>query len=46
MTRVAYLEAAENHDGPLLTHLIGVNQPISRTRKRFSAPHPAQLTCI
>src|SRR5262245_34553172 len=44
--RVAYLLAADNVSGPVLTRLRGVNQPVIRTGNEFSSPRPALLASI
>ena len=43
---VAYLGPADIYSKPLLTPLIGVDQPVIRTRNRFSTLQPTQLTSI
>jgi transposase len=42
---VAYLLAADNSIGPLLSHLSEVNQPVARSRIGFSAPRSRLLAC-
>jgi hypothetical protein len=42
----AYLLAADKYSRPLASRLIGVNQPVIRTRNGFSTLHPTQLVCI
>jgi hypothetical protein len=44
--RVAYPLAADNVLGLLPCRLRGVNQPVMRTRNRFSRPRPALLACL
>ena len=44
--RVAYPLAADNVLGLLPCRLRGVNQPVIRTRNRFSRPRPALLACL
>jgi hypothetical protein len=43
---VAYLLAADTYSRSLASRLIGVNQPVIRTRNGFSTLHPTQLVCI
>jgi hypothetical protein len=43
--RVAYPLAADNVLRPLPFPLLGGNQPVMRTRNRFSRPCPALLAC-
>ena len=43
---VAYPRLADKYSRPLASRLIGVNQPIIRTRNGFSTLHPTQLVCI
>jgi hypothetical protein len=43
---VAYLLATDNVSGLLPIRLRESNQPMIRTRNRFSSPRPCLLTCI
>src|SRR5438876_9174991 len=43
--RVAYLLAADKYSRSLASRLLGVNQPVIRTRTGFSTLHPTQLVC-
>ena len=43
---VAYLGAAEIVSRPLPIRLREVNQPVIRTRNRFSSPRSCLLTCL
>jgi hypothetical protein len=46
VTKVAYPLAADNVLRLLPCRLRGVNQPVNRTRNRFSRPRPTLLACI
>jgi hypothetical protein len=43
---VAYLLAADNCRGPLVNCVSEVNQPVVRSRIRFSAPRSRLLACL
>jgi hypothetical protein len=43
---VAYLQAADNYDGPLAIRLKGCHQPVIRTPNGFSTPHSTLLAGI
>jgi hypothetical protein len=43
---VAYLLAAENAHGPLLTRRSEVPPPVLRSRSPVSPPHPARVACL
>ena len=45
-SKVAYLLAADKYSRSLASRLMGVNQPVIRTRNGFSTLHPTQLVCI
>jgi hypothetical protein len=43
---VAYLLAADKYSGPLASRLIGINQPVIRTRNAFSTLCLTWFVCV
>jgi hypothetical protein len=43
---VAYLGAADNSRGPLLSRLRGLSPPVVRSQNGLSAPYAALLSCL
>jgi hypothetical protein len=46
VTRVAYLRAADNSDGLLVSHRNAMNHPVISSRNAFSTPRSTRSACI